>query len=768
MPRAAPPAMRMAIATVLIVLWSGASNAQVASITGLVTDARTGRPLAGVLVSVEGQTLAVETDAEGRFRLGVPPGRSVLTISLVGYAVVRHPLDVTDGNASTLSIQLSEGAGAYAEHVRVSGAQVSDSEGVPGGASLHGRELQALRGVTLDDPLRAMHALPSVTATDDFYSEFAVRGSPFRHVGLSVDGIPSRYLMHSVHGVTDGGSIAMINSDAVGSLSLMPGSYPQRTGRRLGAQVDLGTRDGNRDAFRARAGLSGTSASVLVEGPLGDARGSWLVSARRSYLDLLLERIDAEGSFGFGFTDAQAKVVFDVTPRNQLQVLVIAGASAFDEEPQGLSVNDEAEVNGRSWLSGVTWLFTPSSRFVLTQRLYATGLAYENRNRTASLLDDSLTADVGWRADASVAVTPGLLLELGADALHLTGRHTQRRSLNDATELNVVSDYRSSGRAASGYAQAVIRPFRRLSVTPGARVDHWGPTGASTTSPWATTAFTIASGTRIRAGAGVYRQFADFEQIDGIRGGGTALRPERARHVDVGVSQAMPCDVTLEVTWFAREERDVLWTPGAEPRRLADGSVQLGRGDAPWINTLDGTARGVEIVMRRDASAGLSGWAGYAYGRHRYTDVAGGEPFWSDHDQRHSLSLFGYYRVSRRTTVGAKFRYGSNYPLTGYIGEQPFAPDAPPLFGGGRPLFYGLIESRNTLRLPAYARLDLRADRTFTWSGRRVTLFGEVANALNRQNLRNVPYGVDRAGRVSGPTDTLLPIVPSAGFVIEF
>jgi hypothetical protein len=78
------------------------------------------------------------------------------------------------------------------------------------------------------------------------------------------------------------------------------------------------------------------------------------------------------------------------------------------------------------------------------------------------------------------------------------------------------------------------------------------------------------------------------------------------------------------------------------------------------------------------------------------------------------------------------------------------------------------VQSRNTLRLPNYARLDVRADRTFTWSRRRVTLFAEVANALNRRNLRNEPYGVDRSGRVFNPTGSLLPILPSAGFVIEF
>src|SRR6185436_275006 len=115
-----------------------------------------------------------------------------------------------------------------------------------------------------------------------------------------------------------------------------------------------------------------------------------------------------------------------------------------------------------------------------------------------------------------------------------------------------------------------------------------------------------------------------------------------------------------------------------------------------------------------------------------------------------------------------KFRYGSNYPLQGYIGQGTVQSDRPPLFGGQATPFLSLAESRNGLRLPAYSRLDVRADRTFTWSGRRVTIFAEVANALNHRNERNVPYAVDRAGRVLGPTDTLLPIVPSAGFVIEF
>jgi hypothetical protein len=105
--------------------------------------------------------------------------------------------------------------------------------------------------------------------------------------------------------------------------------------------------------------------------------------------------------------------------------------------------------------------------------------------------------------------------------------------------------------------------------------------------------------------------------------------------------------------------------------------------------------------------------------------------------------------------------------MVGYIGEpSPGLGNVPRL--DDRPAFYGLARDRNTLRLPAYSRLDVRADRAFIWSGRRLVLFVDVANIFNRENLRNTPYFVDRAGRVFGTTESLMPIVPSGGFVIEF
>lgn len=755
----------LAVALVMLTLTATVDATQVVTLSGRVIDARTGEAIAGVDVTVDHQPLSARTDAEGRFSLSVPPGEYTLVVSPVGFAVLRQSVTVVAGRPAAITLTLSEGAGSFEERVTVAGTPAAGAGTAPGVTVLHGRALQALRGITLDDPLRALHAAPSVSATDDFYTEFSVRGQPFRQLGMSVDGIPTQFLMHSVYGITDGGSIAMINSDAIGALTLAPGGYPQRFGRRTGAALEVLLREGSRETVRGRVGLSGTSAAIVAEGPIGAQRGSWLVSARRSYLDWLLRRIDSDGTIAFGFSDVAAKAVVDINARHQLQALAIGGASGFDEEPDGLTANDEAGIRGRSWLAGLSWRFTPSSSVVVTQRLYTTGLDYTNRNISAEVLDDRNTHDAGWRADATIAIHPRVLVETGADAQLLRARHTRQRALNNSDRVSPMASYARRGHAASAYLQTIVSPGTRATLTVGGRLDDWGPSSVTTLSPWLTARVALSSRLRLEVGTGVYRQFPDLDTLHGI-GGSRGLRPETARHVDVAVSQLLPYSTQLQVTWYAREERDGLWRQDLEPRRGADGLVVPGRGDAPWTNALRGSARGVEVVWRRDSADRLSGWVGYSFGRHRQS--VPGESFWSDHDQRHAVSLAGQYRISNQTSVGIKFRYGSNYPVTGYITEQPRSDNAPPLFGGGPALFLTVSDARNTLRLPAYARVDLRADRTLTVAGRRVTVFLEVANALNRRNLRNVPYGIDRTGRVFGATDSLLPVVPSAGFVIDF
>ena len=175
-----------------------------------------------------------------------------------------------------------------------------------------------------------------------------------------------------------------------------------------------------------------------------------------------------------------------------------------------------------------------------------------------------------------------------------------------------------------------------------------------------------------------------------------------------------------------------------------------------YVNALDGYARGVEMLVQRQARKGLSGWVSYALGYARYTDRTTGETFWGDFDQRHTINVYGDYRVSDRLSFSARFRAGSNFPIPGYwttAGDN----------------VYVAGTERNTERLPVYSRLDVRANRTFAWERKRLTLFLEGINLLNRSNERFAAPTINRQTLVATKMfDTMLPRIPSLGALIEF
>ena len=239
---------------------------------------------------------------------------------------------------------------------------------------------------------------------------------------------------------------------------------------------------------------------------------------------------------------------------------------------------------------------------------------------------------------------------------------------------------------------------------------------------------------------------------------GTFGRPdvgaERARSLDVAIAHRPTPNVQWQIAVYDRRERDILRFQDSETR-VVDGRLVFAATLQPfWQNALAGSSRGVELVVQRRDPARFNGWIGYSYGQLRYDDAGRGESFWADVDQRHTLSAYGQYRLSPRTSAGAKLRFGSNVAYPGYFEERPTG-----LFAGAE---------RNTVRLPQYARLDLRADRTFNYDKRRLTLFVEIINVLNRTNVAPANGVISFTGRALAFTDQMFPLLPSAGIRIDF
>lgn len=741
-----------------LTLSTAVSAQQPGIISGRVIDGRTGVGLDKVLVLIENGGPSTQTDATGAFRIAsVTAGSHKLFVSVVGYILVRKIVQVPAGGAVEVTIPLSEGTGTYTETITVAADPFRRGEpGVAAQQVLGSADIQNLRGVLADDPLRAVQVLPGVSAADDLRSEFSVRGSPFTHLSMTVEGFSTPYLLHTVRAVEDqssSGSVAMINSDILQDVTLLNGGYPQRYGDRTGAEVDFRLREGSRERRQVRVAVSGTNASVVGEGPIGRSRrGSWLVSARQSYLQLIVERVfDESNGFNFAFSDTQGKVVYDLSPSQRAEFTILAGHSKLEERREDLDSQDLFTGRNGSVIGIGSWRLT-RARGILTSRVLSSFNSFTNTTLDQVNLDDGHDKEAAGRVDGSITFGRHVQADAGAQAEWVDETRFRQRFSGATGRYRTINDFQGRATRSGGYAQARLSGGS-LTVIPGARIDHWTLTGETTASPWLQADWQLSPSMSLRGGTGVYRQFPDFEQVIGAFGLPDA-GAQTADQYDLGFEHRISGSLRWQATIFDRQESGFFRRPAAETR-LVNGRVVRGVVTAPYENALGGFARGVELLIQRRSPRGISGWLAYSYGRTHRTDTQTQESYWSDLDQRHAVNLYVSYRISDRTSVSAKIRGGTNVPAPGYY-EQ-------------RGDTFVVSSVRNTLRLPTYSRVDLRANRTFNWSRKRLTLFAEVVNLLNRDNVRFNPPGVNTAtGRVTNLFESLIPIVPSAGILIEF
>jgi hypothetical protein len=733
---------------------------RIGNIAGQVVDAATAAPLADVMVEVQNSGHSTRTDQEGRFVLaGLPVGRQALFVSTIGYALARPNVDVQADATATVTVPLTEGTGAYTERVTVTADRVSDTGPAPPAQQVLGSAaLQGVRMVLVDDPLRAVQALPGVAANDDFRSDFSVRGADFRHLGLSIDGVATPWLLHSFEETQDAGSIAMLNSDIFERVTLASGAYPQRYSDRSGGWLEAEMREGSREKAGVRLAVSGTNTSFLAEGPVGGAgKGSWLVSIRRSYIDWLVRQVVSDFADSiFGFTDVQAKFVYDLTPLNQLQVMTITGISRLtqDKETHPASLGHAANNVG---LLTVALRSTLGSSAIVTQRASAVAQHFRNQNPYNDETADGHLRDFTYRSDVTWMPKAAALVEAGAQyERQRAGRTIHEYTLlrDQTTTVPVfLSRFETSEHVPSAFARVVFRPSSRLSISPGARVAHSTVVNETILSPWLQAQMSIGAVT-LRGGTGLYHQFPELHQTHGSHAG-IGLRSERSLHADLSLEHQISPTTHWQVTLYRRDD-DRFLRRAESNFRVIGGRLIAPTGSGPWQNSLTGTSSGAEILVQRNSAAGLSGWMSYSLGHSRYRDVITGEQFDGDLDQRHTVNTFFQYAISSRTSVSGKFRYGSNFPMPGYWQQA----------GNGR-VFVG--EHLNDMRVPAYARLDLRVNRVFNYTKRRLTLFAEVMNALNRDNSRfRSPAINGNTGEVFDYLQDLFPRLPSAGILVEF
>jgi len=235
--------------------------------------------------------------------------------------------------------------------------------------------------------------------------------------------------------------------------------------------------------------------------------------------------------------------------------------------------------------------------------------------------------------------------------------------------------------------------------------------------------------------------------------GNPKLRADEALHYNFSVERRLGRRTRILSDFYDREDRRQAFA-FYEPLLVGGKGVAYG---IPYRNVVQGHARGVEVTVQRRSANGLTGWLSYAYSKTAYVDATDGLRFPSDFDQRHTVTMFASYRFRPTFDISSQWRYGTGLPVPGFINYD------------GKNT--SLSEVRNGSRLPAYSRLDVRANKAFLFKKAKLTLSAEVLNLTGRKNVFSIatdPIRIYSAGRFSSQLESSIGVVPSISIAVSF
>jgi len=736
------------------------------SIRGTVIDFKTGEAIAKALVAIRSQQLQTITDENGKFELlNVLPGRVELYVSTVGYGLLKQSMDVQAGMENPVELLLGQEALKHFERVTVTpGAFAPVQPEAPVEHSLTSTELKNLSSVILDDPFRAIQSMPGVTSDNDYYAQFAVRGAGPSEIGVFIDGT---LMAAPFHGTIDdrgnGFSIGILDGGFVDSMALLSGNFPAQYGDFTGSVLDVQTRQGDAERVTYHGDASMVAASASAEGPLGAGKkASWLVSARKDYISWF------EGGSGAGpsFYDMYGDLTYNPTEHNHISFSALSGHTAVAMDNSSVLGMDELR-DGRSESAWASLRWTWSGANTLSQAQVYTSLdTGRATDSSQALLEHSRGNEYGFREDVTHETGTWNKFQAGAIYRLLDRNFLKFEPWDYATEefSNTLIQSASFSRTLSqpgAYVQdSVFLARKRLTLIVGGRWDHFRQNSEDSFLPRVSLSVSPLQRTKLTLAAGQYSRFPDFEDLYG-EFGTPALRPERSTHFSLALEQMLADKFRVRVEAYDRQITDGVFSAESEFRAASPGGTILYPQLGPILaNSVRGYSRGLEFTLQRRSANRLSGWVSYALGYSRFLDRTTNEHFWGDYDQRHTLNLFGSYRLSNTINVSANARYGSGFPVVGYLG--------PPVMQGK--IYFPIVSARNDTRNNDYFRLDARVNKAFYRRRTKTTLYAEAINLTDHANYIYEgfvpdyarPYGYIEAGRAT------LPILPSVGVSVEF
>ncbi|MEN0004932.1 MAG: TonB-dependent receptor [Bacteroidota bacterium] len=761
------------------------------SLSGYVKDAKSGEPLIGASVQLDETSTGTITDIDGFYEITeVEPKSYNVTASYLGYeSTTLYNVIIRSAGTPSINFDLTEASETLNEVV-VKASSVQDIISPLSSQTLSAVEIATYPGGN-NDIAKVVQSLPGVSGSiGGFRNDVIIRGGAPNENVYYLDGIEIPNINHFATQGSAGGPIGLLNVSFIEDVDLATSAFNARYDNALSGVLQFNQRVGDQRAFKGNIRVSSSETALTLEGPLfkGEqekSRTSYLISARRSYLQLLFELIGLP--ILPDYWDYQYKINHQFNKYHEISLIGVGSIDDLavneieDFEPEQQAAQEQVPVI-RQWTTtvGLSYKFRfPSGNGNFRSTLSTNILNNEftrfedNVAETGVIFsNDSREAEIKWRNQMTNYV---------GDWILTSGFSVQRADYSNTT-LNLVDniafdatiDFYRYGL----FIQAARSLFNnRLDLSVGLRTDANTFTTQDnqlleTLSPRIGLSYGLDPDKkwRLNGSVGVYHKIPTFTTL-GFQSNDGQLVNEDARyirsiHYVAGIEYKPRPSTTISIEGFWKQYSDYpvsiidstsLANKGAGFEVLGNEAVQ---------SVGEGRTYGLEVLLQQQFTGDFYGILAYTLFKSEFTgfDDTYRPSAW---DSRHLLTFTGGYKFGNNWEVSLRYRF---------VGRTPYAPVKQEETLANYPALVLDFDQLGSVKLDAFNQADIRIDKKWNFKKVSLDVFLELQNVFGQQIPEPPVFGLDRNedGTVIEPEKLIeVPIdngeiLPNIGIVFDF
>ena len=786
------------------------------TISGYITDANNGESIVGANIYCKELNLGVTSNTYGFYSLTLPEGTYDISYSFIGYKTENKNFKLNNSMKYDIEFQLSS---INIKEVVVTGDKNIVEKTQTSVIEIPIEQIKTIPALLGEiDVLKAIQLLPGVQSSEGSSGFYVRGGGPDQNLIL-LDGVPVYNASHV------GGLFSVFNADAIKTVRLTKGGFPARFGGRLSSVLQIDMKEGNMKEFKADATVGLISSKLTLEGPIIKNKTSFIVSGRRTYVDLVVNPfMPASTDLSLYFYDLNTKINHKISKRDRIYLSAYMGNDVFGVDYDGSQEggkggegsSEEGTLNFGLGYGNITstlrWnhLFSDKlfSNTTLTYSKYSFHTDFGvSEQRNTSIGDENFNIDYGYlsgiedlggRIDFDYAPSPNHDIKFGTSYtyhyffpgksdLDFSIDYPTLDTLNQDVNLDTVINFSGNTNVHEMffYLEDNVKITNRLKANIGLHIGYYSIANNTSTD---NTGLMDRDKNNFSFQPRVSARYLLNEDWS-IKA--SYAKMQQNIHLLSNSSVGFPSDIWVPAIDSVPSQTSQQWA-GSVATQLYNGEYELSlegyyktmndlitykagysnlKSTEAWENAVEtggeGKSYGAELFLQKKKGK-TTGWIGYtlSWSNRRFDNINFGEWYPYKYDRRHDFSLVISHKFNEEWDIGATLVYGTGNAITFPQGVYLGIPQAT----WNEQLSAELVESygsRNSTRLPSYHRLDFAINKHRKKENWESTWTLGAYNLYNRKNpfFAYLAYQDDQ--RVAKQV-SLFPIIPSISYRIEF